>query len=122
MPPPITETGWPWYVPVKPSMLRLSLIHISKTAPGHLGNECVPGVHGRKHGHDGERGLIPNLSLIHIFGSITTLDDLSYKTAFGIGCFQVLSLIPGTSRSGSTIIGGLLDVYKRQGLHHHGCL
>ena len=42
------------------------------------------------------------------FGSITTLDDLSYKTAFGIGCFQVLSLIPGTSRSGSTIICGLL--------------
>ena len=42
------------------------------------------------------------------FGAIATLDDLSYKTALGIGCFQVLSLIPGTSRSGSTIIGGLL--------------
>lgn len=42
------------------------------------------------------------------FGSITTLEDLSYRIAFGIGCFQVLSLIPGTSRSGSTIIGGLL--------------
>ena len=42
------------------------------------------------------------------FGSITRLEDLSWKTAFGIGCFQVLSLIPGTSRSGSTIIGGLL--------------
>lgn len=33
---------------------------------------------------------------------------MSWKTALGIGCFQVLSLIPGTSRSGSTIIGGLL--------------
>ena len=42
------------------------------------------------------------------FGSITRLEDLSWKTALGIGCFQVLSLIPGTSRSGSTIIGGLL--------------
>ena len=42
------------------------------------------------------------------FGSITTLEDLSWKTALGIGCFQVLSLVPGTSRSGSTIIGGLL--------------
>ena len=42
------------------------------------------------------------------FGAITSVDDISWKTAFGIGCFQVLSLVPGTSRSGSTIIGGLL--------------
>ena len=38
----------------------------------------------------------------------TSLEDLSFKTAFLIGCFQVLSVIPGTSRSGSTIIGGIL--------------
>ena len=38
----------------------------------------------------------------------TNLENLSFKTAFLIGCFQVLSVIPGTSRSGSTIIGGIL--------------
>ena len=39
---------------------------------------------------------------------VETMDDMSLKTAFFIGCFQVLSLIPGTSRSGSTILGGML--------------
>ena len=38
----------------------------------------------------------------------TSLEDLSFATAFKIGIFQVLSVIPGTSRSGSTIIGGIL--------------
>lgn len=36
------------------------------------------------------------------------LKDITYKQALGVGGFQLLSLIPGTSRSGSTIIGGLL--------------
>lgn len=39
---------------------------------------------------------------------IQAIDDISYKTAFFIGLFQVLSMIPGTSRSGATIIGALL--------------
>ncbi len=39
--------------------------------------------------------------------SIGTVHDISYGKAFGMGCFQVLALIPGTSRSGSTILGGL---------------
>ena len=39
---------------------------------------------------------------------VETLNDITYKTAFLIGMFQVLSIIPGTSRSGSTIIGGIL--------------
>ncbi len=34
--------------------------------------------------------------------------EITYRTAFLIGLFQVLSIIPGTSRSGSTIIGALL--------------
>ncbi len=39
---------------------------------------------------------------------VETLEDITYKTAFIIGLFQVLSIIPGTSRSGATIIGALL--------------
>ena len=36
------------------------------------------------------------------------LSDLTYKIAVIIGCFQVLALIPGTSRSGATIIGAMI--------------
>jgi undecaprenyl-diphosphatase len=39
---------------------------------------------------------------------IQSFRDLSYGTAFMIGVFQVLSLIPGTSRSGATILGAIL--------------
>jgi len=39
---------------------------------------------------------------------ITSFNSLSYKTAFLIGMFQVLSLIPGTSRSGATILGAII--------------
>ncbi|MEA2028796.1 MAG: undecaprenyl-diphosphate phosphatase [Campylobacterota bacterium] len=39
---------------------------------------------------------------------ITSVDDLSYKQALWIGIAQLFSLIPGTSRAGATIIGGLL--------------
>ena len=39
---------------------------------------------------------------------VQSVDELDWKTAIGIGLFQVLSMVPGTSRSGSTIIGGLL--------------
>lgn len=39
---------------------------------------------------------------------ITSVDDMDYKTALLIGVFDILPLIPGTSRSGSTILGGIL--------------
>ncbi len=45
---------------------------------------------------------------------ITTLEEISFKDALLIGVFQVLSLIPGTSRSGSTIIGGILIGTSRE--------
>ncbi len=39
---------------------------------------------------------------------IDALEAISWREAFFIGCFQVLSLIPGTSRSGATILGAML--------------
>ena len=39
---------------------------------------------------------------------VETVEDITYKHAFGIGAFQMLALIPGTSRSGSTILGASL--------------
>lgn len=39
---------------------------------------------------------------------VVKLSRMSYKTAFFIGCFQVLSIIPGTSRSGATILGAII--------------
>jgi len=39
---------------------------------------------------------------------VTSFHELSYSKAFYIGIFQVLSLIPGTSRSGATILGAII--------------
>ena len=40
--------------------------------------------------------------------AVQSTDDISYKQAFIIGLFQLLAIIPGTSRSGATILGALL--------------
>lgn len=40
--------------------------------------------------------------------TVSTVYDIDMKTALLIGCFQCLSLIPGTSRSGSTILGAII--------------
>lgn len=45
--------------------------------------------------------------------STSSIKELTYKQALGVGGFQLLSLIPGTSRSGATIIGGLFLGLKR---------
>lgn len=39
---------------------------------------------------------------------INSVEDISFKLALFIGCFQLLAIIPGTSRSGATIIGALI--------------
>ena len=45
---------------------------------------------------------------------VDSVGRLDYKTAIGVGCFQTLSLIPGTSRSGSTILGAMILGMSRE--------
>ncbi len=49
-----------------------------------------------------------SLQLADADAAVQDMSELGWARAIGIGIFQVLSLVPGTSRSGSTIIGGLL--------------
>ena len=45
---------------------------------------------------------------------VPSVDDMTLKDALMLGCIQALALIPGTSRSGATIIGGLLMGLSRK--------
>ena len=79
---------------------RLSEAVAALDAP--RGRHAVRGRHARL--SDGD---LEDEAEAHLF-KITSVDDIDWKTALKIGCFQVLAMIPGTSRSGSTIIGGML--------------
>jgi undecaprenyl-diphosphatase len=46
--------------------------------------------------------------------TVQAVDDMTWKDAFKVGCAQAFALIPGTSRSGATIIGGLLFGLSRR--------
>lgn len=58
--------------------------------------------------------IILELFLKNNPSKVNSLESISYKKAFYIGCFQCLAMIPGTSRSGSTIFGGLLLKLNRK--------
>jgi len=47
---------------------------------------------------------------------VVSLDKISYKQAFIIGCVQALAIIPGVSRSGATIVGGMSLGLSRQAI------
>lgn len=46
--------------------------------------------------------------------TVTDSDDISYLTALKIGLFQCLAMIPGTSRSGASIVGGMSQKLSRK--------
>ena len=72
--------------------------HGKVASGGPDGSESAGGESGAGYGKRAEAELF----------RITDVDDIDWKTALKIGFFQVLAIVPGTSRSGATIIGGML--------------
>jgi undecaprenyl-diphosphatase len=66
----------------------------------------VEAWHRRKYG---ERDLLGTRR-----ARVETVDDMTPLDAFKVGCLQCLALIPGTSRSGATIIGGMVLGFSRK--------
>ena len=62
--------------------------------------ETPRGRHARVSEADAEAAAVASLF------KVTNVDDIDWKTALKIGFFQCLAMVPGTSRSGATIIGG----------------
>lgn len=81
----------------------LRLMEVGGTPEGRAALEApVRGRHARiERDHD-------EVDTEELLFKIREVDDIDWKTAIKIGCFQVLAIIPGTSRSGATIIGGML--------------
>ena len=50
----------------------------------------------------------PSEDASEAIAKVTTFEELSFARAFGVGMFQALAIVPGTSRSGSIIIGSML--------------
>ncbi len=56
----------------------------------------------------------PSETEVSQHASAHTLEQISWKQALAVGCAQVLAMVPGTSRSGATIIGGMLAGIDRR--------
>lgn len=79
--------------------------HNRKRMRAYLEAHRPRGRHARAAAPDSDEAVAEAEAALY---KVQTVDDIDWKTALKIGCFQMLAIIPGTSRSGSTIIGGML--------------
>jgi undecaprenyl-diphosphatase len=58
--------------------------------------------------------IVLNKKIETTLSKVVKLEDISYKNAFLIGCTQCLAMIPGVSRSGATILGGVFNGFDKK--------
>lgn len=112
--------GSPFVIAAALIVYGIAFIVIEKTRQARAASGAMTGAFGRvgvgntvgykgKHFSPNAAQALQPQTLSQVDNAQTTdVFAMSWKTTLGIGIFQVLSIIPGTSRSGSTIIGGLL--------------
>ncbi|MDM8271081.1 undecaprenyl-diphosphate phosphatase [Thermophilibacter provencensis] len=86
---------------------------VIETVRERRADRALEETRGGRHFSAAPSGQLTRSELADADARVQTLEELDWKTAIGIGLFQVLSIVPGTSRSGSTIIGGLILGCKR---------
>lgn len=109
-----------WWLPVSIALIVYGIIFIIIEARNrHLIKLYSSGRHSKgaqkqrkSEASDATAGLLTLRTDEHdassVIAKVNDFSELGYGRAFLIGCFQSLAVIPGTSRSGSTIIGSML--------------
>ena len=79
----------------------------------HQGSRCSSRCRSRSHSSSAASSFCGR-SVASTAIAVQSVDDMRWTDALKIGCAQAFALIPGTSRSGATIIGGLLFGLSRR--------
>ncbi len=109
-------------IPSRPEARRFALMLIVAVAPalvaGALASDYVESVLHKSVVTMAVAFIAGGVAMLAVERAVRTprtrsVDDTTTGQAFGIGLFQVLALVPGVSRSGATIVGGLLTGLDR---------
>ncbi|MGC4086070.1 MAG: undecaprenyl-diphosphate phosphatase [Vicinamibacterales bacterium] len=104
-------------IPTSPEARRFALMLVIAVAPalvvGALASDFVESVLHKSVTTIAVAFIVGGIVMLAVERAarkptVSSVDDTSTTQAFGVGVFQVLALIPGVSRSGATIVGGML--------------
>jgi len=94
-----TLYGWPWVFVVTLSAGGVLMLWVERRP---------------RHGQTGGGQNSDGKTVTNQRATAHALEQISWKQALAVGCAQCLAMVPGTSRSGATIIGGMLAGIERK--------